>query len=190
MENRSWYHQFLSKKSILVFLILPHFGITKFYQHINVAWKYALKIVFSSLTRFKKKIIPITSDHVKLFRSRTPPFDDGFRGDRGADRGAGSGPPRRQSSPVHIDLDQHCVFCSKAEMESKSIMENHVRQRHLEMAFICRLCETGNIHYEPDLPSIKDHLKEDHSKDDLDNEDVKDYTRYPRLVQNFYTATI
>ena len=67
-------------------------------------------------------------------------------------------------------------------MESKSIMEAHVRQRHLEMAFICRLCETGNIHYEPDLPSIKDHLKEDHSKDDLDNEDVKDYTRYPRLV--------
>ena len=74
-------------------------------------------------------------------------------------------------------------------METKSIMENHVRQRHLEMAFICRLCETGNIHYEPDLPSIKDHLKEDHSKDDLDNEDVKDYTRYPRLVQNFYTPT-
>ena len=67
-------------------------------------------------------------------------------------------------------------------MESKSIMEAHVRQRHLEMAFICRLCETGNIHYEPDLPSIKDHLREDHSKDDLDNEDVKDYTRYPRLV--------
>ena len=74
-------------------------------------------------------------------------------------------------------------------METKSIMENHVRQRHLEMAFICRLCETGNIHYEPDLPSIKDHLKEDHSKDDLDNEDVKDYTRYPRLVQSFYTPT-
>ena len=69
-------------------------------------------------------------------------------------------------------------------------MENHVRQRHLEMAFICRLCETGNIHYEPDLPSIKDHLKEDHSKDDLDNEDVKDYTRYPRLVQYFYTPTL
>lgn len=110
-------------------------------------------------------------------RSRTP-YDDGFRGDRGA----GSGPPRRQSSPVNIDLDQHCVFCSKAEMESKSIMEAHVRQRHLEMAFICRLCETGNIHYEPDLPSIKDHLKEDHSKDDLDNEDVKDYTRYPRSL--------
>ena len=75
-------------------------------------------------------------------------------------------------------------------METKSIMENHVRQRHLEMAFICRLCETGNIHYEPDLPSIKDHLKEDHSKDDLDNEDVKDYTRYPRLVQYFYTPTL
>ena len=75
-------------------------------------------------------------------------------------------------------------------METKSIMENHVRQRHLEMAFICRLCETGNIHYEPDLPSIKDHLKEDHSKDDLDNEDVKDYTRYPRLVQNFNTPTL
>ena len=69
-------------------------------------------------------------------------------------------------------------------MESKSIMEAHVRQRHLEMAFICRLCETGNIHYEHDLPSIKDHLREDHSKDDLDNEDVKDYTRYPRLVQS------
>ena len=61
-------------------------------------------------------------------------------------------------------------------------MEAHVRQRHLEMAFICRLYETGNIHYEPDLPSIKDHLREDHGKDDLDNEDVKDYTRYPRYV--------
>ena len=134
-------------------------------------------LFFSLINEIFKKINPLTSDHVKLFRSRTP-YDDGFRGDRGA----GSGPPRRQSSPVNIDLDQHCVFCSKAEMESKSIMEAHVRQRHLEMAFICRLCETGNIHYEPDLPSIKDHLKEDHSKDDLDNEDVKDYTRYPRLV--------
>ena len=39
---------------------------------------------------------------------------------------------------------------------------------------------TGNIHYESDLPAIKDHLKEDHGKDGLDNEDVKDYTRYPR----------
>ena len=144
---------------------------------------------FRDLLTFRKhkpkKTFQLTSDHVNLFRSRTP-FDDGFRGDRGA----ASGPPRRASSPVHIDLDQHCVFCSKAEMETKTIMENHVRQRHLEMAFICRLCETGNIHYEPDLPSIKDHLKEDHSKDDLDNEDVKDYTRYPRLVQNFYTLSM
>jgi len=90
-------------------------------------------------------------------------------------------PARRKSSPVNIDMDRQCVFCNK-EVESKSLMEAHVRQRHLEMAFICRLCETGNIHYEPDLPSIKDHLNQDHGKDDLDNEDVKDYTRYPRSL--------
>merc|ERR1719433_2470856 len=105
-------------------------------------------------------------------RSRSP-YNDYNRG--------GNSVPKRKSSPVPIDLDRQCNFCNK-EVESKTLMEAHVRQRHLEMAFICRLCETGNIHYETDLPSIKDHLKEVHGKDELDNEDVKDYTRYPRSL--------
>jgi len=109
-------------------------------------------------------------------RSRSPHhMDKGYHG---------QGPPpmpKRKSSPVPIDLERHCVFCCK-EVETKSLMDKHVRERHLEMAFICRLCETGNIHYEPDLPSIKDHLKEDHGKEEMDNEDVKDYTRYPRSL--------
>lgn len=71
-------------------------------------------------------------------------------------------PPRRKAvavQPVDIDLDKHCVFCCK-EMDSSSQMDDHVRQRHLETAFVCRLCDTGNHHYEADLPAIKDHLKE------------------------------
>jgi predicted small metal-binding protein len=111
-------------------------------------------------------------------RSRSP-YEPDYN--RGENRGGGNAPPKRDSSPVPIDLDRQCNFCNK-EVESKALMEAHVRQRHLEMAFICRPCETGNIHYEPDLPSIKDHLREDHGKDDLDNEDVKDYTRYPRSL--------
>lgn len=29
---------------------------------------------------------------------------------------------------------------------------------------------------------MKDHLKEDHDKDDLNDEDVKDFTRYPKSL--------
>ena len=112
--------------------------------------------------------------NIFYFRSRSP-YDDYNR----------DGPPKRNSSPVPIDLDRQCNYCNK-ELESKAQMEAHVRQRHLEMAFICRLCETGNIHYESDLPSIKDHLKEDHGKDDLDDEAVKDYTRYPKYVKAIF----
>ena len=65
-------------------------------------------------------------------------------------------------------------------MDTQGQMDDHVRQRHLDVAFVCRLCDTGTHHYEPDLPSIKDHLKEDHNKDDLDNEDVMDFVRFPR----------
>ena len=93
------------------------------------------------------------------------------------------GSPRVKSEPVEIDLEKHCMFCCK-QLESKSHMDEHVRQRHLEMAFVCRLCDTGSLHYEPDLPSIKDHLREDHGKDDddLDDENVKDFTRYPKSL--------
>ena len=28
-------------------------------------------------------------------------------------------------------------------------MDEHIRQRHLDVAFVCRLCDTGDHHYEP-----------------------------------------
>ena len=46
---------------------------------------------------------------------------------------------------------------------------------------LMEICETGDkgFHFESDLPSAKDHLKHDHNKDDLDNEDdIMDYFRY------------
>ena len=55
-----------------------------------------------------------------------------------------------------------------------------MRQRHLDVAFVCRLCDVGDHHYDPDLPSMKKHLRTEHSKDDLDNEDLMDYVRYPK----------
>ena len=76
-----------------------------------------------------------------------------------------------------VDLEKQCSYCSK-EIESKSKMDDHVRQRHLDVAFVCRLCDTGNHHYEPDLVAMKIHLKEVHEKED--DEDPMDFVRYPK----------
>ena len=81
---------------------------------------------------------------------------------------------------MEINLETHCVYCCK-QVDNKSEMGDHVRKRHLDSSFVCRLCETGDkgFHFESDLPSAKDHLKHDHNKDDLDNEDdIMDYFRY------------
>jgi len=88
----------------------------------------------------------------------------------------------REVSPVEINLETHCVYCCK-QVDNKSEMGDHVRKRHLDSSFVCRLCETGDkgFHFESDLPSAKDHLKHDHNKDDLDNEDdIMDYFRFPK----------
>ena len=33
-------------------------------------------------------------------------------------------------------------------------MDEHIRQRHLDVAFVCRLCDTGDHHYEPGMKII------------------------------------
>ena len=58
-------------------------------------------------------------------------------------------------------------------------MDEHIRQRHLDVAFVCRLCDTGDHHYEPDLVSMKTHLKEAHDKEDLEELDPMDFVVGP-----------
>ena len=71
------------------------------------------------------------------------------------------------------------MYCCK-QIEDKDEMEEHVRKRHLDVAFVCRLCETGSHHFEPDLPSAQAHLKDAHGKDELDLEETMDYFRFPK----------
>jgi len=78
-----------------------------------------------------------------------------------------------------VNIEHQCSYCSK-EIDDKNKMDEHIRQRHLDVAFVCRLCDTGDHHYEPDLVSMKKHLKESHDKEDIDNEDPMDFVRYPK----------
>ena len=71
-----------------------------------------------------------------------------------------------------------CPYCCK-ELDSIGVRESHIKQRHLDAAFVCKLCDTGDHHHEADLPAMKRHLKESHEKSGS-VEEIKDWVRFPR----------
>jgi len=122
-------------------------------------------------------------EHMEKQPCRTKPRDRSYSRSRSRspfewspNRG-GNSQPKRESTPPTIDLEKLCPFCPK-ELDSKALMETHIRQRHLDQCFICRLDD----HYELDLPSMIKYLKEVHGKEDLDDEEIKDYVRYPKSL--------
>jgi hypothetical protein len=86
-------------------------------------------------------------------------------------------PPKRKSTPPEVDLEKLCAFCCK-EVDGSAAMDEHVRQRHLEAAFVCRLC-SGKTRYDTDLLAVADHLRKEHGKDDVDGDEMKDYVHFP-----------
>jgi hypothetical protein len=84
----------------------------------------------------------------------------------------------RASSPVIIDPEKQCSYCCK-QLETRSKIEEHIRNRHLDVTFVCKLCDSGEHHYEPDLRSMKHHLRDKHDK----TGDSSEYIRYPTNLQ-------
>ena len=84
----------------------------------------------------------------------------------------------REVSPVEINLETHCVYCCK-QVDNPKEMGDHVKKRHADSSFVCRLCDGI---FEPDLPSAKNHLKRDHDKDEseLGLDQIMDYFRFPK----------
>ncbi len=109
-------------------------------------------------------------------RPRTPSTSSNHRRDATSD---GEAPDSEEEREEGETITVACPYCCK-ELDSKEVRESHIKQRHLDVAFVCKLCEVGDHHHETDLPAMEKHLRSEHDKGSTSISELKEWIRFPR----------